>query len=93
MSKSIDAILANFDINLNVNNAKCERFDVVDVANEINEFFVCFENVTNLKIEIFEIVLSEIDEIVIVEIVIVILFLFLLKRNFVALIISFVDLT
>ena len=93
MNKLIDAICANFDVNLNVNNEKYKRFDVADaiaakMTNEINEFLVCFENVTNLNIEIFEIVFDEIV-VEIVEIVVVFLFFFLLKRDFIVLIISF----
>ena len=52
--QSTNSIFASFDVNLNVNNEKCKRFDVVDaivakMTNEINEFLDRFENVTNLK--------------------------------------------
>ena len=66
----VDAIFANFDIILNTINEKRERFDVVDtivakMIDEINEFLVCFENVTNLNIKNFDIVVDEmIDKIV-----------------------------
>ena len=84
--QSIDAIFANFDVNLNVNNEKCKRFDKIicfDVAkmtNEINEFLDCFDDMTNLNNEIFVVFLNEINKIV--EIVVVILFFSLLKFRF-----------
>ena len=87
---------------MNVNNEKCERFDVVDaivakMTNEINESFDRFEIVTNLNIENFVVVFDEIV-VEIVEIVdkIVdeILFFSLLKFRFETfLIIFFVELT
>ena len=55
------------------------------MTNEINEFLVCFENVTNLNIEKFDVSVDKmIDKIVckIVEIVDEILFLSLLKFRF-----------
>ena len=55
------------------------------MTNEIDEFLVCSENVTNLNIEKFDVVVDEmIDEIVceIVEIVDEILFFSLLKLRF-----------
>ena len=81
ISTNVDVIFSFFNVILYVKNEKRERFDVNDaivakMTNEINEFLVCFENVTNLKIEIFEIVLSEID-----KIVVVILFLFFIKAK------------
>ena len=90
----VDAIFTNFDIISNVNNAKRERFDEIqnicfDVAtkitNEINEFLVCFEIVTNLNIENFDVVvdkmISEIDCEIVDEIC-EILFFFLLQFRF-----------
>ena len=79
-------LFTNFDVILNVNKKKCERFDVVDaiaakVTNEIDEFLDRSEDVTNLNIKNFVVVLS--------EIVVEILFLFLLKFRFETLTISF----
>ena len=73
---------------LNVNNEKCERFDVVDaivakISNEINKFFDRSENVINLNIENFDVVLNEIDEIDKI-VVIEMLFLFFFYWNFVS---------
>ena len=91
INEQFDAIFANFDmiftflnIILYVKNEKRDRydenndFDVAKMTNETNNFFVCFENVTNLNIENFEIVFDKI----VVKIVIEILFLFLLKFRF-----------
>ena len=92
--QSIDAVFARFDVDFDVNIERRERFDVVDaivskVTNEVKEFLVCFENVTDLDIEIFVVVLKKIDEIV-DKIVDEILFFFLLKFRFeTTLIISF----
>ena len=88
----------------NVNKKKRERlcetqnicFDVAKMTNEINEIFVCFENVTNLNIENFDVVVDEmIDKIVCenVDKIVEILFYFLLKFRFETLIIFFDDLT
>ena len=55
-------------------------FDVAEVTNEIDEFLICSESVTDLDIENFDVVVDEIDEIdevVIVEMLF--LFFFLLK--------------
>ena len=87
-------LFTNFDVILNVNKKRCERFDVADaivakMTNEIDEFLDRFENVTNLNIENFVVVLNEIDEIV-DKIVVEILFLFLLKFRFETLIIFLV---
>ena len=79
---------------------KRERFDEIicfdvaaEITSEIDEFLICFENVTDLDIENFVVVLSEIDEIVdeivVDEIVVEILFFSLLKFRFEVLIISF----
>ena len=80
---------------MNVNNEKRKHIDKiidfrninVNVSNEINKkinnaFFDRFENVTNLNIENFVVVLNEIDKIVIVKIVNMILFYF--YSNFVS---------
>ena len=53
---------------MNINNEKCKRVDVVDaivakMTNEINEFLDRFENVIDLNIENFNVVLNEIDKI------------------------------
>ena len=86
--QSTDAVFARFDVILNVNNEKRERFDVAEVASEINEFLVCFEDVTDLNIEIFDVVFDEMIDEIVCEIVELLSF-FLLKRDFIVLIVSF----
>ena len=87
---------------MDVDNGRCKRFDVADaiaaeVTNEVDEFLDRSESVTDLEIEVFVVVLSEIDEVVceiVDEIVDEILSFSLLKFRFEAsLIIFFVDLT
>ena len=100
----IDTIFTNFDVILNVNIEKRERFDdIVDakMTNEIDEFLDRFENVIDLDIEnfvvVFDEIVVEIDEIVnkivdeiVDKIVDEILSFSLLKFRFETLIIFFV---
>ena len=89
ISKKFDVIFTFLNMILYVKSEKRDRFDenicfdVAKMTNEINKFLVCFESVTNLKFENFEVVLNEIDEIdEIVVIEMLFLSFFLLKFRF-----------
>ena len=101
----VDAIFTRFDTILNVDKERDKRFDKIicfdvatEITNEISRFLDRSEEMTNLDIEIFVVVLNEIveivdeivDEILIVdEIVDEILSFSLLKLRFEALTIIF----
>ena len=93
--QSTDAVFSDFDVILYVESERDERFRVVEVTNQIDKFLDRSENATDLKIENFVVDFCEICEVdeFDVEIVIemLLLFLSLLKRDFIALtIFSFV---
>ena len=67
----VDAIFANFDVILNVDIERRELFDVSDVivakmTSEVNEFLDRSEDVTDLKIENFDVV-DVVEKVVVIE--------------------------